>query len=213
MDPIEAQIQQGLQQLASQPGFGGYTPSPSTVDQPAAVNQGLSLSPMGIQSDFDITGVGTPGPGTVGMPDIVEMGRNIAINKAIDFGVQKLGLPSIIGPAISTVVNPMSMTAFGLNPLSGIAALNTGLQSSLFGRSATIADYLEAKRAQKAIQRESVKDLQERMDRGEFGSTTPTPQDKARTGQYDRKGGDGPGGKGSGATGRDAGMGMGGKTR
>ena len=208
MDPIEAQIQQGLQQLASQPGFGGYSPSYSTVDQPAAVNQDLGLSPMGVQSD--ITGVGVPGPGTVGMPDIVEMGRNIAINKAIDFGVQKLGLPSLVGPVISSVVNPMTMTAYGINPFSGIAALNTGLQSSLFGRSATIADYLEAKRAQKAIQRESVKDLQDRIDKGEFGSTTPTPQDKART---DYGGGGGKGGTSSGATGRDAGMGMGGKER
>ena len=37
------------------------------------------------------------------------------------------------------------------------------------------------KEQEAAINRESVKDLQGRIDKGQFGSNTPTPQDKART--------------------------------
>tara|TARA_R100001163_G_scaffold28724_1_gene22986 strand:+ start:376 stop:867 length:492 start_codon:yes stop_codon:yes gene_type:complete len=36
-----------------------------------------------------------------------------------------------------------------------------------------------------AINREQVRDLQDRIDRGDFGSPTPTPQDDRRGGQYD----------------------------
>ena len=38
---------------------------------------------------------------------------------------------------------------------------------------------------QEAITREEVSDLQNRIDAGEFGSVTPTPQDERRAGQYE----------------------------
>ena len=49
----------------------------------------------------------------------------------------------------------------------------------------------------RAINREEVRDLQDRMDKGQFGSTTPTPQDERRGGQY-TGGGGGKGNKGGG---------------
>jgi hypothetical protein len=52
------------------------------------------------------------------------------------------------------------------------------------------------KATRQAINRESVRDLQGRIDRGEFGSTTPTPQDAARGG----------GGRGGSRGGRSAGF-------
>ena len=69
---------------------------------------------------------------------------------------------------------------------------------------------------QAAITRESVRDLQDRIDAGQFGSTTPTAQDARRGGQYgggDGNGGNNGGPSGSSSGGRDAGMGMGGKSR
>lgn len=39
----------------------------------------------------------------------------------------------------------------------------------------------DQKQQEAAINRESVKDLQERIDEGQFGSNTPTPQDEAKT--------------------------------
>jgi|TARA_R100001463_G_C3441069_1_gene212586 hypothetical protein len=41
------------------------------------------------------------------------------------------------------------------------------------------------KQTRTAINREQVRDLQDRIDKGEFGSTTATPQDAGRGGQYD----------------------------
>ena len=52
------------------------------------------------------------------------------------------------------------------------------------------------KQTRDAIARESVRDLQGRIDRGDFGSTTPTPQDAARGG----------GGRGGSRGGRSAGF-------
>ena len=45
------------------------------------------------------------------------------------------------------------------------------------------------RQTREAINRESVRDLQDRIDKGQFGSTTPTPQDARRGGQYDGGGG------------------------
>ena len=45
-----------------------------------------------------------------------------------------------------------------------------------------------------AINREQVRDLQDRIDKGQFGSKTPTPQDARRGGQYDGGGGSKTGG-------------------
>ena len=69
---------------------------------------------------------------------------------------------------------------------------------------------------QEAIARENLRDLQDRMGRGEvdFSGGISAAQDAARGGYAGGKGGDGPGGGGKGSGGgRDAGMGMGGKER
>jgi len=44
------------------------------------------------------------------------------------------------------------------------------------------------KATREAINRESVRDLQDRIDKGQFGSTTPTPQDAARGDKGSRSG-------------------------
>jgi hypothetical protein len=48
-----------------------------------------------------------------------------------------------------------------VNPINALQNLNTQMQSSLFGRSATMSDYLAAKREQKAIQRKEARDLRQ----------------------------------------------------
>jgi hypothetical protein len=203
MDPITQQILEQQRAIQAQPGFEGYQPSFSSLDEGIAalqtptVNKSLGLTPMGIQQDT--VGISGFGYQPTGIPDIKEIGKNIAINKAIDYGVAKLGLPKVAGTILGSAVTPglaIGLIPPGLNPLTGIAALNTKMQSSLFGRSASIADYLQAKRTQKAIQRESVRDLQERINKGEFGSTKPTKQDTRRTSQYDRDTGNSGGGGG-----------------
>ena len=90
-----------------------------------------------------------------------------------DFVENKLGIPSSIqnvarvGSAISgfgTYGVIGAIAPFAIPFVAG-AALNNKAQ----------------KEQEAAINRESVRDLQGRIDKGNFGSNTPTPQDKART--------------------------------
>jgi len=41
------------------------------------------------------------------------------------------------------------------------------------------------RQTREAINRDQIRDLQDRINKGQFGSTTPTPQDARRGGQYD----------------------------
>ena len=188
-----AQDPTGIAAIQAQPGFEGYVPSFSVVDQPM-VNQDLNLAPQ---------------EGPVMIPTLKEIATNVAKDRVRNYALQKIGSEGlkskVLGKALDFVIPGnqfvgLASLASGLmggpeiNPIGALQNLNTQVQSSLFGRSKTMADYLAAKRAQKSIQRESVKDLQDRIDKGEFGSTKATPQDTRRSGQY--TGGDG-GGKSS----------------
>ena len=176
-----AQDPTGIAAIQAQPGFEGYVPSFSVVDKPM-VNQDLNLAPEG----------------GINLPPIKEIAGNVIQDRVKNYALKKIGLDGLRGNILRGIVNPyVGLASFlpeNVNPISALQNLNTQVQSSLFGRSKTIADYLAAKRAQKSIQRESVKDLQDRIDKGEFGSTKATPQDTRRSGQY--TGGDG-GGKSS----------------
>jgi hypothetical protein len=164
-----AQQPTGLAAIQSQPGFEGYVPSFSSVDQPM-VNENLLPE------------------GGVNLPPLKEIALNILKDSAKNYVINKAGLKGLKGNILKGIVNPYvgiaSMMPGNINPINALANLNTQMQSSLFGRSKTMSDYLAAKREQKAIQREEVRDLQQRIDAGQFGSNTPTPQDQGRTGQY-----------------------------
>jgi hypothetical protein len=145
MDPITQQILEQQRAIQATPGFGGYQPSSSSLDE------GISaLTPMGVQQDT--VGISGFGYKPSGVPSIGQITKNIAINKAIDFGVKQIGLPQVAGTLLGSVLTPgISVLSLpGFNAFSGIASLNTKMQSSLFGRSKTIAEFLEARREQKA---------------------------------------------------------------
>lgn len=118
------------------------------------------------------------------MPSLGEIAKNVAKSKAIDYIGRKIGieqLGSILG-AQQAFGNPLGLAAFGPAGV-GIGALQTfgrGLQNTTFGRSETIADYLAAKRAEKAAKKDYERDKQ-----GEVTTySIPTPQDTRRGGQY-----------------------------
>ena len=68
------------------------------------------------------------------------------------------------------------------NLISKMRSLPTPLNIAL-NLAGKVGDFFNPQRAtREAIARESVRDLQSRIDRGEFGSVTPTPQDAARGG-------------------------------
>ena len=128
-----------------------------------------------------------------------ESAGNIISNnlKAYDSFVEnKLGIPANVQNflTIGSAAVTGSLIPFAIPFVAG-AALNNQAQ----------------KEQEAAINRESVRDLQGRIDKGEFGSNTPTPQDKARTDYGGRtQSRDSIGSRGSGMSGYGGGADMGG---
>ena len=134
-----AQQPTGLSAIQAQPGFEGYVPSFSTVDQPM-VNQDLNLLPEG----------------GINLPPMKEIAGNIIQDRLKEYALRKAGLEGLKGNVLRGIVNPyVGLASFlpeNVNPINALQNLNTRAQSSLFGRSATMSDYLAAKREQKAAQ-------------------------------------------------------------
>ena len=134
-----AQQPTGLSAIQAQPGFEGYVPSFSTVDQPM-VNQNLNLLPEG----------------GINLPPMKEIAGNIIQDRLKEYALRKAGLEGLKGNVLRGIVNPyVGLASFlpeNVNPINALQNLNTRAQSSLFGRSATMSDYLAAKREQKAAQ-------------------------------------------------------------
>jgi hypothetical protein len=164
-----AQQPTGVAAIQSQPGFEGYVPSFSSVDQPM-VNENLLTE------------------GGINLPPLKDIALNIFEDRLKNYAIKKAGLEGLKGNILKGIVNPYvgiaSMMPGNINPINALTNLNTQMQSSLFGRSKTMSDYLASKRNQKIMQREEARDLQQRIQAGQFGSNIPTPQDEARTGQY-----------------------------
>jgi hypothetical protein len=136
-----AQQPDGLAAIYQQPGFEGYVPSFSAVDQqPAMVNQDLNLTETG----------------GINLPPLKDIAFNILEDSAKNFLIKKAGLSGLKGNILKGIVNPYvgiaSMMPGNINPINALQNLNTQMQSSLFGRSKTMSDYLAAKREQKAAQ-------------------------------------------------------------
>ena len=136
-----AQQPTGVAAIQSQPGFEGYVPSFSAVDQqPAMVNQDLNLTDTG----------------GINLPPLKDIAFNILEDRAKNYVINKVGLKGLQGNILKGIVNPYvgiaSMMPGNINPINALQNLNTQMQSSLFGRSKTMSDYLAAKREQKAAQ-------------------------------------------------------------
>ena len=91
-----------------------------------------------------------------------------------------------IGP---TFRGQFAKTRLGIqNLISKMRSLPTPLNIAL-NLAGKVGDFLDPqKETREAIAREELRDLQDRIDKGQFGSPTPTPQDKAR-GDHSRSGG------------------------
>jgi|TARA_E500000318_G_scaffold44695_1_gene42241 hypothetical protein len=104
----------------------------------------------------------TPRIGNFGIMDLVNTGKFMAN-------------PSFLGGVLSPI------GAFALGGLKSLFSNIKDPYKNAFGGL--------NRQTRTAINREQVRDLQDRIDKGEFGSTTPTPQDAGRGGQYDGGGG------------------------
>ena len=90
------------------------------------------------------------------------------------FVEDNLGIPS-------NIQNTVRIGTAGINLMSGSGIIGVVAPFAIpFMAGAALKNQAQ-KEQQAAINRESVRDLQGRIDKGQFGSNTPTPQDKART--------------------------------
>jgi len=131
-----AQDPTGIAAIQAQPGFEGYVPSFSTVDQPM-VNQNLTDT------------------GGINLPPLGDIAKNIALDRAKNYAIKKIGLEGLAGNVVKGLFPQIGLASFlpeNVNPINALQNLNTQFQSSLFGRSKTMADYLAAKREQKAAE-------------------------------------------------------------
>jgi len=134
-----AQQPNGLAAIYQQPGFENYTPSYSVADQPM-INQDLNLLPEG----------------GINLPPLKDIAGNIIQDRLKSYALKKVGLEGLKGNILKGILSPqLALTSFlpdQVNPINALQNINTKMQSSLFGRSKTMADYLAAKREQKAAE-------------------------------------------------------------
>jgi hypothetical protein len=155
-----AQQPTGLSAIQAQPGFEGYVPSFSTVDQPM-VNQNLNLTDTG----------------GINLPPLKDIAFNILEDRAKNFLIKKAGLSGLKGNILKGIVNPYvgiaSMMPGNINPINALQNSNTQMQSSLFGRSKTMSDYLAAKREQKTAVADQERAMAQRVISGGQGQSIP----------------------------------------
>ena len=140
----QAQDPFGVAAVQAQPGFENYTPS----------FENQSLTPMGL----------TETQGTQ-LPDFREMAKNIAMNTAKNYAIKKIGLEGIKGNVLNSVIGASSFT----NPIGALYTVGSLLPDGVRG----IAEVLRSKRAEKAnnraIQKQSVNNLQNRGTPNPYG--------------------------------------------
>lgn len=138
---------------------------------------GFGMQPMGIA---------TLGPEPVFIPDARTIAQNIIKQKALDTIGRKVGLPALgrvmgFDPLLSSTLGLSALGPVGLG-IGALQNVNNRLQSSTFGRSATISSYLANKRAEKAAKRDFERDKQGdvRTVPARIMNIQPTAQDTAR---------------------------------
>ena len=141
----QAQDPYGIAAVQAQPGFENYTPS----------FENQSLTPMGLTE-----------PQGTQLPDFKEMAKNMAMNSAKNYAIKKIGLEGIKGNVLSSIIGGSSMAS----PIGALYTAGSLLPDGVRG----IAEVLRNKRAEKSynrqIQKQSVNNLQQRIDTGQFGS-------------------------------------------
>ena len=136
------------------------------------------------------------------IPDIPikEIGKNLIKNKAKNYLAKKVGLEGIaknvldatLGAAIplnmASGIAPLALLSGMGNPIGALQSFSNRLQSSDFGRSTSLADYLDMRKYGGADERDmarrinmdEAKQIQQRIDQKQAAGGYDTSQDRGR---------------------------------
>jgi len=176
MDPITQRILDQQRAIQNNPNFTGYQPS-APADGIAAFNS----TPVNQDIMFQDTLVQDTLVQDKPPIDVKGVVKNVGKNLVTDFAIKKLGLDGLQGNVLKSVIGG---NAIGLsNPLTAAFTVGSLLPDSVKG----IAGILRNNRAQKAIERDIMRDIQ-----GKITTSNPRITNMQSTG--DRNRGDRPGG-------------------
>jgi hypothetical protein len=184
MDPITQRILDQQRAITQDPNFSGYQPSPSSLDEdmmsiqsPANGIATLNTTPVNENLMVENNLVGQMPP-----IDVKGLAKNVGKKLVTDFAIRKLGLEGLKGNVLKSVIGGNSLMGLS-NPLTAAFTVGSLLPDSVKG----IAGILRNNRAQKAIERDIMRDMQ-----GKITTSSPRITNMPSTG--DRNRGDRPGG-------------------
>jgi len=164
MDPITQRILDQQRTITQNPNFSGY--EPSNVNGIAAINN----APVNENLMFENNLVGQTVP-----IDIKGLAKNVGKKLVTDFAIKKLGLDGIRGNLLKSAVGS-NLAGFS-NPLTAAFTVGSLLPDSAKG----LAGILRNNRAQKAIERDIIRDMQGSKDTitsARITNMQPTNQDR-----------------------------------
>lgn len=176
MDPITQRILDQQRAITQDPNFSGYQPS-VPVDGIAAFNS----TPVNQDIMFQDTLVQDTLVQDKPPIDVKRLATNVGKKMVTDFAIKKLGLDGLKGNVLKTVIGG---NAIGLsNPLTAAFTVGSLLPDSAKG----LAAILRNNRAQKAIERDIIRDIQGKITTSNPRITNmqPTNQDIYRGGGGD----------------------------
>jgi len=169
MDPITQRILDQQRAITDNPNFSGYTPS----NQSGIAT--INASPLNEDLSFENTFLPQETPPIY----VKQLATNVGKKMVTDFAVKKLGIDGLKGNVLKSVIG--GNTLMGLsNPLTAAFTVGSLLPDSVKG----IAGILRNNRAQKAIQRDIIKDMQGQITttNPKITNMQPTARDKAMGG-------------------------------
>jgi hypothetical protein len=170
MDPITQRILDQQRAITQDPNFSGY--EPSNINGIAAINTAPVNENLVVENNL---------VGQTPKIDVKQMATNVGKKLITDFAVRKLGLDGLKGNILKSVIGG---NAIGFsNPLTAAFTVGSLLPDSAKG----LAGILRNNRAQKAIERDIIRDMQ-----GQITTSNPRITNMPSTG--DRNRGDRPGG-------------------
>ena len=162
MDPITQRILDQQRAITQDPNFSSY--QPSDVNGIAAINAAPVNENLMVENNL----VGQMPP-----IDIKGLAKNVGKKLVTDFAVRKLGLDGLKSNIFKSVIGGSNLMGFS-NPLTAAFTLGSLLPDSAKG----LAGILRNNRAQKAIERDIMRDMQGQITTSNPSITNMQPNER-----------------------------------